>query len=78
MKLLIHISFMVRCGKLVVVGVLRMGVTRLVLRRLFAFLCCLVQFCIALLQNFVASFGRTKDKASYLALHYCSAQNLEF
>lgn len=69
---------MVHCSKLVVVRVLWMDVTSFVLRSCFTFLCCLVQFCIALLQNFVASFGIMKNKVSYLDLHYCSAQNLGF
>lgn len=80
MKLLIHIDFMVHCVKLVVVRVLWMDVTWLVnvLWRLFTFLCCLMQFCIVLLQNFVASFGIMKNKASYLALHYCSARSIGY
>lgn len=66
MKLLIHISFMVHCSKLVVVRVLWMDVTSSVLWSRFTFLYCLVQFCIALLQNFVASFGIMKNKVYFI------------
>lgn len=60
MNLFIRISFMVDCSKLVVVRILWLDVSWLenVSWRLFTCLCCLMQLCVALLQNFVASFGK--------------------